>query len=185
MSKENSCCLISFCHSCLAHNPSFHFCIWDILVPLLSPGHLGTIPTRPISQEPGFVYLLPTRLKLSWNAVPKELVQLRHSHGALLFQVVPVPRGEAADRCRGSRALSPAPHFPWLGLKEHFPALPALSTTFVTERNNQTCSGFVKPWKRSWLDLDSGLEIIQAHPMDVTSPGHFLPVTSCNTLETL
>lgn len=135
MSKENSCCLIPFCHSCLAHNPSFHFCIWDILVPLLPPGYLGTIPTRPISQEPGFVYLLPTRLKLSWNTLQKELVQLRHSHGTLLFQVVAVPCGEAADCGPGSRVLSLAPHFPWLGLKEHFPALPAPSTTFVTGRN--------------------------------------------------
>lgn len=78
VSKESFCWLISFC---LAHNPSLHFCIWDnlgyiwdILVPLLSPGYLGTIPSRPIFQEQEFVYLLPTRLKLSWNTLHKELV---------------------------------------------------------------------------------------------------------------
>lgn len=40
--------------------------------------------------------------------------------------------------------LSPALHFPWLSLKEHFPALPAPSTTFVTGRNNQTAQVFLR-----------------------------------------
>lgn len=97
---------------------------------------------------------------------------LSHSHGELLLQVLPAPCGEAADHCCSQPALP----FPWLSLKEHFPALPAPSTTFVTGRDNQTCSGLSEvvcvPWKRSWCDLDCGIEIIQAHPVDGTSPGH-------------
>lgn len=153
-------------------------------MPLRSPAYLGTIPTRPISQELQFVYLLPMRLKLSWNTLQKELVGLSHSHGVLLFQVV----GEAADYCHGSLILSPAPHFPWLSLKEHFPALPAPSTTFVTGRNNQTCLGFSKvivclgrEVDLTWIvDLKLFKHILWMSPALDTSPA-----TSWNTLEIL
>lgn len=60
MSKESSCCLIPFR---LAHSPCFHFCIWDnlgysygIFVPLLSPGHLGTIPAPSPRNQNLFIY---------------------------------------------------------------------------------------------------------------------------------
>lgn len=89
-------------------------------MPLLSPGYLGTIPTLPISQELEFVYLLPTRLKLSWNTLQKGLVGLRHSHGVLLFQVLAAPRGEAGDGC----CSQPSSAFPLAQPQGTFPCSP-------------------------------------------------------------
>lgn len=74
------------------------------------------------------------------------MVGLSYSHGVLLFQVLLVEKLQIF----AMEVLSPALHFPWLSLKEHFPALPAPSTTFITGRNNLTWLGFPKvdcvPW---------------------------------------
>lgn len=176
---------------------SFHFLIRDILVPLLSLSYSGisSNPPRLSPQEQGFVYLLPMQLKLYWNMLQKELVEFRNSHGALLLQMVALLCWEACRFLpRDAHILSPATHFPWT---ENWPGVTSAcwfhwAPDFLQAKTNtlppalpfffdRFCKVDCVPWKKSLLDLDSGLAIIQAHPMDVTSLRCSLTVTSCNS----
>lgn len=142
------------------------------------PGYLGIIPTRPISQEPQFVYLFVTNQA---KTVLKNSSQ--GTGGAQPFPWSPVvPGAEAADYCHGSLVLSPAPHFPWLSLKEHlFPcSLPALSTTFVIREKQSDLLGFFLRWI-----VCPGREVDLTWILDLKPVLDTSPATSWNILEIL
>lgn len=149
MSEESSGCLMWFC---LAHNPST--AAFGIILEI----HLGYSCASPVSRifrdYPNPPHLPGTGICLFVTNCP-EILSRRDWWGS------DIPMEGCCSRCwlllveklQIIAVLSPALHFPWLSLKEHFPAP---STTFVTGRNNQTAQVFLR-WvvDLTWiLDLE-------------------------------